>query len=79
MIWGHWDILGRKNHTRKIDKIYKDFELYQVFMNNFIDKIYKDFELHQVFMNNFIGKNVRIFPLYILLISKNQNVFIRRF
>ena len=32
-----WWVLGHfkpKNHTRKIDKIHKDFELYQVFIHN---------------------------------------------
>ena len=36
MIWGHQDILAKKDHTRKIEKIHKDFELYQVFMHNFL-------------------------------------------
>ena len=33
---GYWGISDLKNHTRKIDKIHKDFELYQVFMHNFL-------------------------------------------
>ena len=38
MIWGYRNILSRKNHKRKIDKINKVFELYQVFMHNFPSK-----------------------------------------
>ena len=28
--WWYWDSLGPKNHTRKIENIHKNFELYQV-------------------------------------------------
>ena len=30
------NILDPKNHTKKNDKIHKNFELYQVFMHNFL-------------------------------------------
>ena len=35
--WG-WGYLGPKNHARKIDNIYKDFQLYKVFMHSFLCK-----------------------------------------
>ena len=40
MSWGYQDILGPKNHTRKIDNFHKDFELYKVFMRNFLYQYY---------------------------------------
>ena len=36
MSWGYQDILGQKNYTRQISNIHKDFELYQIFMHNFL-------------------------------------------
>ena len=41
MTWGYREVLGPKNYTRKIDKILKYFELYQVFMNNFWVKMFE--------------------------------------
>ena len=34
--WGYQHSLDLKNHTRKISNIHKNFELYQVFMHNFL-------------------------------------------
>ena len=47
-----------KNHTRKIDKIYKDFELYQVFKHNFLGKMfgYSDYILLTRRINTFWSK-----------------------
>ena len=39
IMWGYQHILSFKNQTRKIDKIHKDFELYQVFMYNICGKL----------------------------------------
>ena len=33
---GVLEILSQKNHTKKISSIHKDFELYQLFMHNFL-------------------------------------------
>lgn len=38
MIWDYRNILGSKTHTRKVDKIKKGFELYQVFTYKFVYK-----------------------------------------
>ena len=46
MIWGYWDILSPKSHTRKIDKIQKDFELYQISMHNVMCQIVRIFPLY---------------------------------
>ena len=48
MIWGHQYILSPKNHTRKIDKIHKNFELYQVFIYNFLDQNLPIFSLYML-------------------------------
>ena len=37
---------GSKNHTRKIDKIRQDFELYQVFMYNYLCEIVPIFPMY---------------------------------
>ena len=44
--WGCYDILDPKNHTRKISNIQKKFELYQVFMRNFVCQNVPIFPLH---------------------------------
>ena len=36
MIWVYRNIFGPKNHTRKIDKIHKNFELYEFLMHNYL-------------------------------------------
>ena len=36
MSWWYRDILGSKNCTKEIGNIHKDFELYQLFMHNFL-------------------------------------------
>ena len=36
LVRGIGRVWAQKNHTRKIDNIHKDFELYQVFMDNFL-------------------------------------------
>ena len=36
--WGYQDSLGTKIHATKISNIYKYFELYQVFMHNFLSQ-----------------------------------------
>ena len=36
MIWRYRNILAPKNHTKKMDKIHEDFELYQAIMSNFL-------------------------------------------
>ena len=36
--WGLLAHVVQKNHTRKINKIHKDFELYQVFIHNFLSQ-----------------------------------------
>ena len=46
MIWGYRNILSRKNHKRKIDKINKVFELYQIFMHNFPSKTIPIFPIY---------------------------------
>ena len=33
--WGYWDILGSRSHSR-ISNIQENFELYEVFMHNFL-------------------------------------------
>ena len=38
MIWDYRNILGSKTNTRKVDKIKKGFELYQVFTYKFLYK-----------------------------------------
>ena len=34
--WEYCNILGQKNQTRKFVKIHEDFEIYQIFMYNFL-------------------------------------------
>ena len=34
MIWGYQNILAQKSHTRKIDIINEDFELYNILNHN---------------------------------------------
>ena len=36
LTWGYLDFLGPKNQTRKINEVHKAFELYQVFICNFL-------------------------------------------
>ena len=36
MIWGYRNIFDLKNHTRKVNKFTEIFELYQVFIHNFL-------------------------------------------
>ena len=36
MSCGYQYTLGPKRHTRKFREVHKDFELYQVFMHNFL-------------------------------------------
>ena len=46
MIWEYQNILGPQNHTREIDKIHKDWELYQVFMHKFLFQNVQILPLH---------------------------------
>ena len=46
MCWGYQDILGPKDHTRKIDNIRNDFEVYQLFMHNFLYQTIPIFPLY---------------------------------
>ena len=46
MIWEYQNILGPQNHTREIDKIHKDWELYQVFMHKFLFQNVQVLPLH---------------------------------
>ena len=46
MIWKYQNILGPKNHTRKISKIDKGFELCQVFMHNLLYQNIRIFALY---------------------------------
>ena len=64
MIWGYRNILGPKSHTIEIDKIYEDFELYQVFMYNFLCQNIQIFPLYILYtlyilvkLTNFVSKH----------------------
>ena len=52
MIWVYQNILDPKNCTRKIDKIHKDFEQYQVFMHNFLYQNIWIFPLYIIYKKN---------------------------
>ena len=61
--WG-WGYLGPKNHARKIDNIYKDFQLYKVFMHNFLCKNVSKLLLCILLtrrINTFWSKGINIF------------------
>ena len=49
LVWRNWDIIGSKNQTTKIDKIHKDFELYQAFTYNFLSQTVPVFPIHMSF------------------------------
>ena len=71
--WGYCHSLGTKN-TRKIDKIYKDFELFQVFIYKFSSKVSQNchftYYLHTTqttyYLSNLILYHYLI-PTYLLL------------
>ena len=48
LVWEYYDILGPKIQTRKLDKIYKDFELYQTFMYKFCAKMCRYFQKNSI-------------------------------
>ena len=80
MILGYQKILSFKNHTRKIDKIHKDFELYQVFKHNFLYKNVWIFPLYILLtsrINTFWSGGIKTFLSQIIYCQHTLKTFTR--
>lgn len=53
MIWVYRNIFGPKNYTRKIDKIHKNFELYEFLMYNYLCQTVPIFSAYILFTKRF--------------------------